>query len=203
MQQQNTQEYNISVTGRHVLVTDAMKSYVEEKIAKVEHFSKDIIDVHVVMDIQKQEHKVDIVIHAGHITIKTHASTPDMYASIDKVVDRLSARLNKYKSKIQEHHAKGLSAIEVDVSVIKGSFSEVEEINDAIEEENIKAIEEEFSHTIVSTEKTPLKMLTYDEALMKMELSGDHFMVFKSEEEQKLKVIYKRNDGDFGIISPE
>lgn len=202
-QKEEAQNYNISITGRHVLVTEAMKTYAHEKVSKIEHFSKGIIDVHITMDIQKQEHRVDILVNVGHFVIKTHAITPDMYASIDKSVDKLIARLNRYKSKMQEHHAKKLSSIELEVDVIRSAFSDIDEFNDAIEDENAKKREGDFAHQIVKTEKIPLKLLTADEAIMKMDLSGDNFLLYRSEEDQKLKAIYRRRDGDYGLISPE
>ena len=198
---QESQDFPISITGRHVLITEAMKAYAKDKLLKLEHLSKDILDVHVTMDIQRQEQRVDIMIKAGRFIVKAHASTPDMYASIDKAVDKLLSRLGKYKSKMQMHHAKPLSVVDIDVNVIKSGF--LEEINDAIDEANRRAIEDEFSHQIVSKERRPLKTLTADEAVMKMDLSGDTFMVYRSEEEQKIRVIYKREDGNYGLICPE
>ena len=59
------------------------------------------------------------------------------------------------------------------------------------------------SHKIISREKHPLKTLTDGEALMKMDLSGDHFLIYRSEESQRLKVMYRRDDGDFGVIEAE
>ena len=77
------------MTGRHVLVTDAMKDYAVDKIVKIDRFNARIIDVTVVMDIQKLEHRVDITMKVDHIFIKASASSDNMYASIDKAVDRL------------------------------------------------------------------------------------------------------------------
>ncbi|MCH9634428.1 MAG: Ribosome hibernation promotion factor [Chlamydiae bacterium] len=200
---EEAQSYNISITGRHVLVTDAMKTYAHEKLSKIEQFSKEIIDIHMTMDIQRQEHRVDILVSVGHFVIKTHASTQDMYASIDKSVDKLLARLKRYKSKMQEHHEKKLSTVELEVSVVRSAFSNEDEINDAIEDENYKHLEEDFNHQIVKTEVLPMKMLTANEAVMKMDLSGDTFLVYRSEEEQKIKVIYRRKSGDYGVITPD
>lgn len=200
---QGSPGFPISITGRHILITEAMKEYAKDKLLKLEHLSKDILDVHVTMDIQRQEHRVDIMIKAGRFVVKTHASTQDMYASIDKAVDKLLARLGRYKSKMQMHHAKALSVVDLEVNVIKSGFNDVDEINDAIDEANRQSIEEEFAHQIVSQDKLPLKTLTSDEAVMKMDLSGDAFMVFRSEEEQKIKIIYRREDGNFGLISPQ
>ncbi len=204
MVQEEAQNYNISITGRHVLVTEAMKKYAHEKASKIEHFSKGLIDIHITMDIQRQEHRVDFLVNVGPFVIKTHASSSDMYASIDRAVEKLVARLNRYKSKMQAHHNKNLSTIEMEIDVIRSGYTEeVDEINDAIEEVTIKAIEDDFSHQIVKREALHMKMLTADEAVMKMDLSGDPFMVYRSQEDQKTKIIYRRKDRDYGLISPE
>ncbi len=200
---EESKSYPVAITGRHLLVTEAMKEYAHEKLHKLDHLSKDILDVHVMMDIQKQEHRVDVVMKAGRFVIKTHANTPDMYASIDKVVDKLMARLSKYKSKMQTHHAKALSVVDIEVNVIRGSFNDTDVVNDAIEQANQHAVEEEFSHHVVSAKTIPLKTLTQDEAVMKMDLSADPLMVYRSEEDQKIKVIHRREDGDYELIAPE
>lgn len=199
------QGYNISVTGRHVLVTDGMKSYAIEKVGKIERFTDRIIDVVVTMDIQKLDHKVDIVLKINHIKIKASAVSESMYASIDKAVSKMEAQLLRYKSRLQEHQAKGVAAVDMIVNVYRRMpDEEVEEVNDEIEEENRRAIEDIYKpHEIVKKEMRPMKLLTYDEAIMKMELSGDQFMIFRGEEDNKVKVIYRRKDEDFGIIEVE
>ncbi|CUI16019.1 conserved hypothetical protein [Candidatus Protochlamydia naegleriophila] len=194
-------EYNIKITGRQVEITDSMKDYAMEKISKIERFMNRIIDINVVMDIQKIDHRVEIILKAGHTKITSQASTQDMYASIDKAVAKLEAQIRRYKSKIQDHHAKSLAIIDMNVNVLRRPTAE-EELELEIEEEEGELNGEETVHEIVKQEKRPLKTLTYDEAVMKMELSQDAFLIFKSEEDQKLKVIYRRQDGHYGIIEP-
>ncbi|MEC7839958.1 MAG: ribosome-associated translation inhibitor RaiA [Chlamydiota bacterium] len=194
--------YNINVVGRNVLITDAMKAHAMDKMSKIEKFATKIIDVTIKMDIQKLDHVVDIVMKVDHVKIKSSATTDDMYASIDLATDKLQRNLMKYKKRIQEHTAKPLSVIDMNVNVI--SEGGLEEINDEIESENSRQMLNSFGeHKIVSNEKRPLKQLTVNEAIMKLDLSGDNFMIYRSEEDQKLKVIYDRNDGDFGIIEIE
>lgn len=193
--------YNIQITGRHVQVTDSMKDYAMDKISKIERFMNRIIDVNVIMDIQKLEHRVEIILKAGNMKITSKAVSTDMYVSIDQAVDKLEAQILRYKSKIQDHHAKGHADLNMTVNVL--SPQEIEEDLD-VEEENGK--EQEFNrfkpHRVVKQETLALKTLTYDEAIMKMELSGDMFMVFKNEADQKLKIIYRREDENYGIIEP-
>ena len=199
------QEYDISITGRHVQVTESMKEYASEKIRKIERFTHHIIDVSVTMDIQKMEHKVDLVFKFGHFKIRASASSEDMYASIDRVIAKILSQLRKWKSKIQNHHAKGISSVDMNVNVIRRpSYNDLDQVNDEIDEENLKTLEDTYKpHNIVKRETRPLKILTPIEAVMKMELSGDSFMLYKSEVDQKIKLIYRREDECYGIIEPE
>lgn len=197
--------YNINVKGRHVMVTDAMKDYAMEKVSKIERLSHRIIDVTVTMDVQKLEHRVDIILLVDNIKIKSSASTDNMYASIDKAVDKLEAQLRRYKTKILDHQAKGVAAIDLNVNVLRASpVDEVVEVNEEIEDETRKRLMDKYApHSIVSREKSVLKTLSDGEAIMKMDLSGDSFLIYIGEDTRKLKVIYRREDGDFGVIETE
>lgn len=201
----NEQGYNISITGRHVLVTESMKDYAMEKLSKLDRFSPRLIDIAVMMDIRKFEHRVDLVIQFNNMKIKSHAVTGDMYASIDLAVDKLQNQIRRYKDKIQDHHLKSLKAIDMNVNVIRPHLDyELEEVNGAIEEENLKHLVDEYRpHRVISKEVALLKTLSLDEAIMNMELSARVFLIYRSEEDQKIKVMYKRKDGNFGVIEPE
>ena len=127
-----------------------------------------------------------------------------MYVSIDEAINRLQAVIARYKSRIQDHNKKPLSAIDMEVNVVRRPYDELADINDAIEAANAKEKIAEFQFPkIIGKETKPLKILTLNEAIMKMELSGDQFLVFRGEEDRKLKVIYRRTDGNYGLIFPE
>ncbi len=188
--------YNFQITGRNVDVTDSMKTYVMEKISKIDKFTNRIIDANVIMDIQKIQHRVEIFLKIGNLQLSSKAITDDMYASIDKAVGKLEAQILRYKDKQNEHHKP--SALKVNVMA-----PPVMEEEDDFEEYPVKEPVDAFKpHQIVKQETMPLKMLNYNEAALKMELSGDHFMIFKCENDQKLKVIYRRDDGNYGLIEP-
>lgn len=197
--------YDISITGRNVLVTDAMKNYAIEKISKIDRFHGRVIDVNVVMDIQRINHHIDIILKFDSIKIKSSADTTDMYASIDKAVSRLEHQIKRYKSRIQEHHARGMKVIDMNVNVLKKTYQEIDEINDDIDSETGRHIDQQFSQSmlLLNKEKRPLKTLRLDEAIMRMDLSGDRFLIYRSEEDTKIKVIYRRDDDNYGIIEVE
>ncbi|MCB1135079.1 MAG: ribosome-associated translation inhibitor RaiA [Chlamydiia bacterium] len=195
--------YDVLITGRRVEVTDAMKGYVIEKVAKIERFTDRIIDCQVTMDLQKQQHRVDILLQFGHVLIKGTGSSDNMYASIDQAVDRIQKQVRRYKKRIQDHHGKSLSSVDMNVNVVRPHFNDdLETINDEIEDENVRQTEEHYRpHEIVESRKIAMPMLSNDEAIMRMELSGDSFLVFRAEEDQGIKVIHRLPDGNFGIIS--
>lgn len=196
--------YNISIIGRHIQVTEAMKQYAWDKLSKIERFHNHIMDVHVTMDIQKLEHSVTIIVKFDHFKVKSHAITTDMYVSIDQAIDRLQKQFRRWKERIQDHSKKKLSVVDMKVNVLQRPYNEVDEFNAVIESE----VKEERAKNmvpgkIIGEETLPMKQLTSDEAIMKMELSGDNFLIYRSEEDQKVKVIYRRNDGNYGIVQPE
>lgn len=195
------EEYSLSFTGRNVHVTDAMKNYAIEKISKIEKFSLRIVDVNITMDIQKVSHRIDIVVKVDHIKIKSHAESDDMYASIDMAVDKLQNQLRRYHSRIRDHHGRGVAEMEMNVNVLRAN--DEDDVNGEIDEANSRSLVNNYHHEIVQKEKLPCKFLRNDEAIMKMDLSGDAFLIFRGEEDRKLKVIYRRKDGNYGVIEPE
>lgn len=199
------QSYNVTITGRHVQITEAMKAYAIDKLSKLERFHDRIIDVTVTMDIQRIDHRVDVQMKVNNIKIKAHAITSDMYASIDQVVHKLQSQLRRYKQRIQDHQTHAGSIVNLNVRVIRRPQEEaLQEFNDEIEEENRLRIENSLKpHNVVKNSVVPLKTLNSSEAVMKMELSGDAFLLYRNEADRKLHVIYRRDDDNYGIIEVE
>ncbi|HHO82065.1 MAG TPA: ribosome-associated translation inhibitor RaiA [Halothiobacillus sp.] len=93
----------ISITGHHVDLTDALRNYVNEKLARLErHFDK-VIDVHVILTVEKLNQKAEATMHLSGNDIHAEAVTEDMYASIDSLVDKLDRQIVKHKEKITNH----------------------------------------------------------------------------------------------------
>lgn len=196
-------EYPIHIIGRNVAITEPMKSYAVDKLIKMERFGGHVLDATITMDIQKLVHSVNFIVDVSNNKIKVSGNSENMYASIDQAIARLQRKLRRYIGRLHEHHAKGIAAIDMNVNVIN-RITPLEDVNDQIEEENLNQIEADLKpHRVVSTETKPLKKLNLKEAIMMMELLEDLFMVYLSEEDNKLKVIYRRNDGNYGIIEPQ
>lgn len=198
--------YRLEITGRHVQVTEAMKKHAADKISKLEKIHDHIIDIQVCLDVTKLEHTCTVVMKFSHFKVKVSATSSDMYASIDKAVQRLQTKLRRWKKRIQDHHRKPLNVVDLEVNVLKAPFDELEEYNEEIDEQNQNKVDVAFTpHKIIGSEVRPLKTLTIDEAMMKMELSSDEFLLFRDESDasQALKVIYRRTDGNYGLIKAQ
>jgi putative sigma-54 modulation protein len=193
--------YTIYVVGKHFQVTEAIRNYVWEKLARIEKIADHIIDITVTLDTQKLEHSCSILMNFIHFHVKVGASTDNMYSAIDKAADRVVKLVRRYKTKLQSHRAKDVATIDIHVNVIKPLQDDLKEINDEITAENVREERERLKmHEVVAKETMPLKTLTQDEAVMKMEITDDAFMIYRSEEDQKLKVIYRREDRNYGLV---
>ncbi|MDN3508404.1 MAG: ribosome-associated translation inhibitor RaiA [Simkaniaceae bacterium] len=197
--------FEVKVFGKHIEITKPIEDYVLEKVAKVEKLNDHKVEMVVRLDVQKTTHTVDVMFKFSHIRVEVHAQTNDLYSAIDKAFDKLREKMRRWKSRIQDHHAKSVSMVEMDVNIFQQEHrDEVEVFNEEIEEQRLEEIAKEMSPPqIVTTKTRPLKTLTFDEAVMRMELTNDKFMIFRSEEEQKLRVIYRRDGGSYGVIAPE
>lgn len=197
------QGYNVSIVSKHLVITDAIRNYVFEKLNKIEQFSPHLVDVIVTLDKQKLENSCSILVNFLHFHIKVTARTDNLYEAIDLGVSKVVRLIRRYKTKLQSTRAKDVSTIDIHVNVIQPLKDQVAEINDEIAAENAKNehLGDPYKqHKVIAKETIALKTLTQDEAIMKMELSGESFLLFRGEEDQKLKVIYRREDENYGIV---
>lgn len=195
------EEYPINIIGRHLELTEPMKTYAIEKLAKIERFGGRVIEATIIIDHIKQTYYCTYIVTVNRTKIKVKGVEIEYYACVDNAIDRLKNKLSHYVDKLQDHHAKSLHEVDMQVNVIQGPIPLIDDINDQIEEENLRQMEESLKPgEIVSRKTRPLKTLTMDEAVMKMELTENNFLVYRCEEDQKLKVIYRRKDRNYGII---
>lgn len=195
--------YRLDVYGKHLEITGPIKDYIIEKLGRIERITDLIIDVSVQIEVQKMANNVKIIMKFTHFKIVAHAQTDNMYSAIDKAFDRLQRKLYKWKTRIQEYHQKKPVFVDMPVNVYEPHDDELDDFNAEIDEQNAARLAIEQGLPKIAKSKTiPLKTLREDEALMKITLSGDNFLIYKDEKNQELRVIYKTNDGSFGVIAP-
>ncbi|NBG89394.1 ribosome hibernation-promoting factor, HPF/YfiA family [Isachenkonia alkalipeptolytica] len=171
------------ISGKNVGVTNALKETIESKLSKLDKFFHEDMEAQVTLSVEKERQIIEVTIPVSGSILRAEHDTDDMYASIDGVVDKLTRQLKKHKAKLQEKHKKG-----------------------AFRFENIldyQPQEEEKEGKIVKTKRFAVKPMDAEEAVLQMELLGHNFFVFANGETDEVNVVYKRNDGDYGLIEPE
>ena len=165
----------ITISFRHISPDEEIKSYVEEKIAKLQKYIEIPLDVHVVLSNErKYRHRVDVMFTMNGVVINAHEIMDEMHAAIDKIVDKLERRLTRFRDKLKK-------------------YREGKPKSSALGQE------EGISKIIVS-KTIDAKPMDPEEATMQLEASGDSFMIFRDRERGNVCVIYKRKDGDFSLI---
>ncbi|WP_066871854.1 ribosome hibernation-promoting factor, HPF/YfiA family [Clostridium mediterraneense] len=174
----------VKVHARNIKLTEALKESVEKKVSKLEKYFIDDVEAKVTLSVQKNRHIVEVLIPFNGIAIRAEEVTDDMYKSVDLVEEKLERQIVKYKTKLKRGEYNSLK------------YSKVEEMPD---EEN----EEVNNKKIVKVKKFDLKPMDEEEAVLQMELIGHNFFVYRDGETNEIKVVYKRKDGNYGLIDPE
>lgn len=177
----------ITTTFRHLETSDALKSYVEEKLERVRKYIDEPITAQVFLAVEKIRHSADITITAKGITIKASEETSDMYAAIDMVIDKIERQLQRYKERLKEHKP----AAEESGRLFLKSIVEAENI------------ETRKDPVIIKSSTFSIKPMSVDEAVMQMDLLHKDFLVFTNAVNDAINVIYRRKDGNYGLIEPE
>jgi len=178
----------INVTFRHMESSDPVRNYVEEKLPKVKKYIDEPVEAQVVLSVEKKiRHKAEVSLTAKGITIKATEETADMYAAIDGVLDKLDRQLKRYKDKIKNHKPLG------------GRERRIEETTFAAE-----SIDEGVTEpSIIKTDSFHVKPMSVDEAVMQMDLLEKEFLVFTDSSSEEINVVYRRKDGNYGLIVPQ
>jgi putative sigma-54 modulation protein len=176
---------NITLTGRNIEITQALKNNVEEKLSKYEKYFKSDIEVQATMGVQKTRQIFELTIPLkDDVVIRVEESSEDMYTSIDLAVDKLARQIQKHKTKLEKRY-RSHDTIRFDQIPLKSNPQEVEQ-----------------EHVVVKAKKFPIKPMDSEEAILQMEMLGHNFFVFKNSESDEVNVVYQRKDGKYGLIEP-
>ncbi|MEG6615144.1 ribosome-associated translation inhibitor RaiA [Peptococcaceae bacterium 1198_IL3148] len=171
---------NIIVRGKNIEVTQALREHAERRIGKLEKYLDGMGDAIVTLTVEKDFQRVEVTIPINGMILRGEEATIDMYMSIDMVVDKLEKQIEKYKGKIMERRSRGAN----------GKVAAA-----------TKAAED--GPRVVKTKRFAIKPMDVDEAVLQMNLLGHSFFVFFNAETEQVNVVYKRKDGNYGLIEQE
>jgi putative sigma-54 modulation protein len=178
----------LNIRGQNLEVTQALRDYVEKKLGRLDkYFDTPPQSANVTLSVVRDQHHVEVTIMLPGLLLRAEEREEDMYASIDLVVDKLERQIRKHKTKVNRKFVKegGLRNLFVENGA---AASEPEEE------------EEEFQ--VVRTKRFTMKPMDVEEAILQMNLLGHDFFVFSNVDTNEINVVYRRDDGKYGLIEP-
>ena len=174
----------VQVRGRNIQVTPALKDYVEKRLSKLDKYvdNYNFGEAQVTMKVEKESHRVEVTIPVSGMILRGEETTGDMYGSIDLVVEKLEKQVNKYKGRLSKR-----GRVFNDLPVIS-------EVQTPVEDD---------APRILRNKRFNMKPMSAEEAVLQMNMLGHSFFVFSNADNDRANVVYKRKDGNYGLIEPE
>lgn len=170
---------------KKVRLPENVHAYAEKKVTKLDRYFDGNAEALVVFSVEKNRNKVELTVHAANTWFRATESTSDMFASIDAAVGTIEGQIRKYKTRL----ARRLRQDAFTKNAEETSFTPV-------------LPDEDFD--VVRKKKFPMKPMTQDEAILQMNLLEHSFFAFRdSENDEAFAVVYRRNDGGYGLIEDE
>ncbi len=173
-------------TDKKVNLPKSVHNYAEKKVGKLDRFFRSEAEASLVFSVEKDRNNVELTVRSGGTILRVAESTSDMFASIDAAVSSLERQIRKNKARLEKRLRQDAFERTVD------------------EQSSFAPVEEETEFKVVRTKRFPIKPMTVDEAILQMNLLDHTFFAFKNEDlDGAFSVVYRRNDGGYGIIEDE
>ncbi len=170
----------VQVRGKNIDVTPALRDYVEKRLGKLDRFLENMGEAIATLVVEGDSHKIEVTIPVNGMLLRGEEATAEMYSSVDLVVEKMERQIERYKGRINRRNGRALA-----------NTVETERFDD------------DESPQIIKTKRFAIKPMVLDEAIMQMNLLGHDFFVFSNAETEQTNVVYKRKDGNYGLIEPE
>ena len=171
------------IRGKNIELTDALKDYTTKRLSKLGKYIENVKEAQVALSVEGEGHKVEVTIPLNGMILRGEEVSEDMYSSIDLVEEKLEKQIEKYRTRLYyNNRGAGLK---------KSAFNDKNTIND-----------KEDAFKVVRTKRFALKPMDEEEAIMQMNLLGHNFFVFFNAKDEEVNVVYRRKDGNYGLIEP-
>jgi len=171
-------EVNLTVRGKNLDVPPVLREYAEKKIGKFDKFFDSDLSAQVTVGKEKEHYIVEVTMPLdGGILVRGEEQALDLFSAVDEVVDKMTKQIDRYRARFQK---KGLSSVRSGVETAQVSEPKV-----------------------VRTKHIAIKPMAVDEAIMQMNLLGHDFFLFRNSDTEQTALVYKRKDGNYGLIEPE
>ena len=175
----------VTVIAKNIELTPAIKDMVEKKISKLDKYFDPNVEAKATLSVQKNRQIIEVTIPFNGVILRGEEGTEDLYKSIDLVEEKLERQIRKQNTKLSRRNSTG--------SLRYPDFNSID-TNEEEDEEDSK---------VVKTKSFDVKPMSSEEAILQMELLGHNFFVYQDWKTSKVNVVYKRKDGNYGLIEPE
>ena len=175
----------VTVIAKNIELTPAIKDMVEKKISKLDKYFDPNVEAKATLSVQKNRQIIEVTIPFNGVILRGEEGTEDLYKSIDLVEEKLERQIRKQKTKLSRRNSTG--------SLRYPDFNSID-TNEEEDEEDSK---------VVKTKSFDVKPMSSEEAILQMELLVHNFFVYQDWKTSKVNVVYKRKDGNYGLIEPE
>jgi putative sigma-54 modulation protein len=175
----------ITVTFRHMEPAESLRAYAEEKLSKLKKYLDSPLEAHAVLEVEKFRHLADVTLNVDGTRIKAVEETGDMYSAIDQVVDKIEIQVKKLRAKVKNRRTENIKGEERLAS-----------------EASAEAMEGHLDEPVIQVERLVAKPLDPEEAVIQLSSSKQDFLVFRNSRSREINVIYKKKDGNIGLIEP-
>ncbi len=177
----------VNITFRHLDPTEALKAHVRDRVEHVQRYIDRASEAHAVLHVENLDHHAEITVKAGRFLLRGTSRSQDMYASIDAAAEKIERQLKKHKSKLQTFK-------------VNGNHTETEPVELRHDILDMLDNPDRPSHRVVKSTKFEAKPMSVDEALLQLDLLDASFYVFQNAADSAINVVYRRDDGNFGLI---
>jgi len=175
----------ITVTFRRMEPAESLRVYAVEKLSKIKKYLDSPFEAHIVLEVEKFRHMADVTLSLDGTWIKALEETGDMYSAIDQVMDKIEKQVKRHRSKIKNRRSDTLRGEEI----LEGEPGA----------QGPRPLSEE---PIITVEKLVAKPMDAEEAAMQLSLTKQDFLVFRNSRSSEINVMYRRKDGNLGLIEP-
>lgn len=174
----------ITLRGKNIEITEAIEEKVSEKLSKLDKYFivSENVEAKVLVRTYPYGQKIEVTIPTEYVLLRAEVVDQDLYNAIDLVIDKLEGQIRKYKTRLNRKSKDNKLAFNL---------------------ASIEALEEEEEDVLVKTKTITPKPMDMEEAIMQMELIGHSFFVYRDTETDAISIVYRRNDGDYGLIETE
>lgn len=180
----------VTFTGKSVQVTDRERDYAEKKLQRLARYFNSARDAHVTHSVQRNWQIIEVVLDLDGTLLRAEERTQDVFSSIDAVTDKLEQQVRRLKEKVKRHKGRA------DAPSVASALAELPETEAAAAEETPPA-------AVVRRKRFAIKPMLVEEATLQMELLNHDFFAFTNADTSQVNVLYRRRDGDYGLLELE